>query len=743
MPLFSDCSVVLLRLTNNCFNAKRFKFETLSVFLLSMYTASKLWFHTPNNHAACHTLFQVPGLNSMIDSETEGQSQSFFCFFQFSPFVFRSATMSYFVAASFLFAIFLPTPTAGMTIRDIDIKPSGSMQTSLGLIGDYCSVNDSCRDGLNCYSPESGLCDTSSIYCVCTPREGENGAGCQLSSECIDPSETCVTDTTSNQTSCVSCNVALTYVFHQPIEGLEETERQCRDNGNTVPRPFPTYVEPPNGLTFDRCELDVDCRGPLDCYDVSAGQNPTPCSPNSETCRCLDTSSGFKNCASSEDCQRGEVCSSTTGNEWEGTACVSMIYSQETNSSDLTILPPLPVYGSGVTGDQCNEELDCEKSLACTHTDHPYGMCRGRTGCTCQPLRNEVCTETSDCERAGEMCVNVPGSVGKAFCKSRKTMQDSLYYKEVGKSSPEPTPTIFPTNGWIQEACSTDDDCVIDRNFERVCMHLQEEYGFCNERPMCFCKPLVQPNNSSTTGMRQSGPSECKQASDCGNGESCVAFSGSIHKLGSCRSTEQAKMASPGTFIFIGGETPAPSPSMTYSSDPGQPSKSSDASPDSEPTPEYSPSTTTLSPSPLSSQVTVGPEESVESDICIDANLLSHLPAENLVFPTHRRANVLCDTFESCATPGHIVEYRGQGMMMRTYCQKYSPCTRNTRLVNSPKFAFAHRFRTSSRVALNSKFTARVASRTDGLLFTPLAARFETRFEEAVLQAISRLILKF
>lgn len=109
--------------------------------------------------------------------------------------------------------------------------------------------------------------------------------------------------------------------------------------------------------------------------------------------------------------------------------------------------------------------------------------------------------------------------------------------------------------------------------------------------------------------------------------------------------------------------------------------------------------------------------------ICVDAKALQHLPSSALVFRTHRYAHVLCDQFSSCATPGHIVIYEGQPMMMNTYCQFEAGCEPRVMLVNSPKYSRALRVDTATR----------------NLKFTTFAARFATQAEERFLSLAVRM----
>lgn len=108
--------------------------------------------------------------------------------------------------------------------------------------------------------------------------------------------------------------------------------------------------------------------------------------------------------------------------------------------------------------------------------------------------------------------------------------------------------------------------------------------------------------------------------------------------------------------------------------------------------------------------------------VCVSVEFVSHLPADELVFKSHRRASVLCDANNSCATPGHLVEYNGIPMMMKTYCKEFANlgCSRRTMVVNSPRM----------------KRGLRLLTNTPELKFTSMAAKHETFAEERALQVI-------
>lgn len=122
-------------------------------------------------------------------------------------------------------------------------------------------------------------------------------------------------------------------------------------------------------------------------------------------------------------------------------------------------------------------------------------------------------------------------------------------------------------------------------------------------------------------------------------------------------------------------------------------------------------------------------DESAEGSVCIAVRHLNHLPSEALVYASHRRAAVLCDSHGSCATPGHMVVHAGTPMMMMTYCAKQTAlipnmrCKRRSMLVNSP------------RMSAN----VRILSQTPNLEFSAHAARFQARMEQVALTVIIRL----
>lgn len=172
------------------------------------------------------------------------------------------------------------------------------------------------------------------------------------------------------------------------------------------------------------------------------------------------------------------------------------------------------------------------------------------------------------------------------------------------------------------------------------------------------------------------------------------------------------------------GSEPTSSEDSIFSLAPSPSSETSDStSTQATVTPTPQGPVTTPTPSTTEATNEDGTVNSVSSAaVCIHSQHLSHLPYSALVFPRHVIANVLCDSFASCATPGHMVVYKGESMRMSGYC-KIVGCQRERGLVNSPKYSRG----------------GRVESNTRDLVFTMLAARFETRSEEILLAGLVRV----
>lgn len=108
-------------------------------------------------------------------------------------------------------------------------------------------------------------------------------------------------------------------------------------------------------------------------------------------------------------------------------------------------------------------------------------------------------------------------------------------------------------------------------------------------------------------------------------------------------------------------------------------------------------------------------KSSSSEDPCIAVDSLQGFTADQLVYPAHRRASVLCDEFNNCATAGHIVSYKDMPMMMKNYCSQHGvQCKRTVKLVNNPRM----------------KRGMRIPSQSEHLKFSAFSARYGTSFEE-------------
>lgn len=108
---------------------------------------------------------------------------------------------------------------------------------------------------------------------------------------------------------------------------------------------------------------------------------------------------------------------------------------------------------------------------------------------------------------------------------------------------------------------------------------------------------------------------------------------------------------------------------------------------------------------------------------CIAVDALRDFEQDDLVFPKHIRASVLCDTHGNCATPGHIVIHTSKSMMMKSYCGLPDvECRYRVKYVNSPRM----------------KMGIRILSFSDDFMYTAFAAKHESLIEEYLLSAIIR-----
>lgn len=356
--------------------------------------------------------------------------------------------------------------------------------------------------------------------------------------------------------------------------------------------------------------------------------------------------------------------------------------------------------GGGVTFDKCVSEDDCAGGRRCRSVGEiDVTECEGRAGCVCLTPEPVRCANSAECDD-GEVCRDTP-AFGR-ICLSRNAVEngdvdvsDTSDDDDAGAidededtddegndddaATPRESPAAGNRTALVLEPCATTADCLPPRE----CLDIADEPDArCPPAgARCVCGYLVIP--------------ACADDADCAEGEACIPRSGMDHDF--CVSKN---------VLSSGGGGVAPMPSAGV--DGGESESESEgegAGVTAEPSADASPDA-----SPATSE----PAEAV----CIDAALLSHLPPSGLSFRTHRLARVWCDARGSCATGGHMVVWRGRVMMMRSYCGEVG-CERAVRRVNSPRY----------------RRGARVSSRSPGLVFMTLAARFESTLEELVIKA--------
>lgn len=581
---------------------------------------------------------------------------------------------------------------------------------------DLCSIVDLCEPPLVCVSHDGEQCDLSSPPCFCLAPNKTKSA-CTTAADCTHAEETCLVFTRDNSTICGSCTRLLTDPMYVLLENDDDT---C---DNVQPRPVPNYVSDTNGLAFEICDNDSDCVKPRLCSGWSGSCGKKEFYP----CQCQGKGYEPQRCDDFSDCLTGEVCVKIRS--LPPATCVSLSY-YYSSIGLYQVQGEFPSRGNLTTFDDCTNDYQCMEGLYCTHfTESQLGGCIDRRGCACVPPVAEQCKSSSDC-RTGESCVQVPGAQEEPRCYSSAKIANDPFFRKVSHTV-GPTPTLLPTNGWLSDLCKQDSDCK-QSDIKRACRHFTESTGSCNGRDMCLCK-------------RKDGKDPtCKRSSQCGAGETCAVVVDSKKKVNAtCISTKVLDLnyfLALYVEVFGAKRGPLASPSSSPSNAPSlsvSPSASVSPSTSTSSSPSRSPSTSasaamtpsvsmsvsgTQEPSkiPRTENVTMTEEP---NEMCVDVDALMHLPMSELVYTTSRRAAVLCDESGSCATMGHMIEWQGVAMMMKTYCERHAKCQRSVRAVNSPRM---HR-------------KLRIASRTVGLLYTPFAARFATLLEERVLQKIVHL----
>lgn len=235
-------------------------------------------------------------------------------------------------------------------------------------------------------------------------------------------------------------------------------------------------------------------------------------------------------------------------------------------------------------------------------------------------------------------------------------------------------PSEGPKN-YTWDQCEHTGDCVPDRScidFRKV---EQDELDECEKGKTshreCFCVPLQDINSAEGTWRECVGPADCVPEEYCTK----------VDDVDNAICISDTFMISPDKF------------------------------------PEFNQNSAPSEDQPVSTVNNQSEGGESQPDECVDAKALEHLPSHNLVFQRHATAKVLCDANRSCATPGHMVTYKREAMMMRTYCGLVG-CKEDIMAVNSPRY----------RRGLSIK------SKTTGLEYSSFAARYQTKAEEILIR---------
>ena len=430
--------------------------------------------------------------------------------------------------------------------------------------------------------------------------------------------------------------------------------------------------ESPNkGMTMDSCRVSEECTSPRICLHIEpvSPYRNIPCDPSKKHCFCIRRGSGSPDdtyilCHESDNCENGEVCARINDVTYApyNTKMVPYCASETfvVGTSWMEEVNKLP--GSGLAQDACKATSQCKAPRTClkiTTESSPgvYAPCDGY-----REQRNDcacnslpyACRHKIHCN-AGEVCAENKDKSFHPLCMSKEMFSYTSH--AVMEADYENGTTL------TMEPCLTDAECVAPRS----CISGQRLFQHCFGRENCFCLHFKR----------------CSRSSDCTEGEICGIDRKRTFAVPFCASAYFYR----GTNSF---KTVEEDPSLIQDG------------------------THLVSQEPDPSSAT----DPIRRDVCIAAHHLHHLPQESLLFASHHISEVLCDSWDNCATRGHIVKYKSTPMMMMSYCA-FVECAEKLMPVNAP-----------------AGFGTVVESRKADLHFTALSARYETRLEEIFLSHV-------
>ncbi|PXF48234.1 Early nodulin-12A [Gracilariopsis chorda] len=533
----------------------------------------------------------------------------------------------------------------------------------------------------------------------------------------------------------ISCFPAPPPVSHQP-HFLHHTFLHLRANRirSTHSRILKEVVIPQNafnplsraGLAFEPCSTDLPCQGERSCVQLADSElgsvEITDCEAG--LCFCADQ----EGCATTADCLDGETCGPT------GTCLSNAFVPGAIDISESDTSATL-----GLNLDRCESLADCRNPRNCVQfVDGLFGECQG-TSCFCV-LADPSCISISECSD-GESCTKREGS-STAICISEAALENGDVTPEeiteittnqppLPPMPPKPTPAAPATEPPATEPPATEPPAAEPPATEPPSTEPPATEPPAAEPPVTQ-PPATEPATEVPATPATEGPATVPPATTAAETvtEATEPTMGEGDSTDEPISTdgepteEETVDREPPVIPVPEGEGESSSPTDEEDTDDLM-SETEEADGDLIPDPDV-----VITPSPEGEIPSIAegvdgegePTPSPEDEICIGVHHLSHMAYKDLIYSSHRVARVLCDKSSSCATPGHIVLYKGEAMMMRKYCT-ITRCVQKIMRVNSPRYSRA----------------ARVDSHTEDLSFTAFAARYESAAEEHLLRAFVRI----
>lgn len=601
-------------------------------------------------------------------------------------------------------------PVQPFETKNFRCHNGGHSHPPCGYAEDFCSPSMPCDSDYTCISDVEGSffeCGWESIRCVCGKlstaiANSFDRQPCEVDEQCKER-EICALFSKHNSKFCVSCDFMKE--SHDVIPLNSSASSKCQAV-HFERRPQPkSYVEGPNGRTMDRCLNNLQCTGGRKCvteeYLINGTKALVRCA-NQRGALCYCRPSAFIKCKTGRDCDVGESCITLNPIRGEGNYgidenCVANSFFDILSSKDYDVVgirTRSPNDGPGLTNDQCKFDWDCALQRRCTHLSDVFGGCAGRANCKCKPLVNPSCTSQDDCID-GETCVTVVGASFDPYCMSSTAARSDPFIFSIGDpelaQDAEVTPIPAGTSaGLTGDNCLTSSQCVAPRKcYHRFDLPVVTDTTRCDNGNVrnCVCMlPLDQTGYNCTT------TADCKD-----DGEICTILKDEVPN-GRARRRCMSRLA--------------------YDSDTAMGIQYRI---------EYGINGVIIDKTTSSGSGGNGTDDSNTSSEdeapCVDVKLLRHFKTEDLVYPQHLRASVLCDEHGSCATPGHMVTFQNKPMAMKSYCVKHATCSKRLAWVNNPRM----------------KTGLRMESNTKDLQLTVLSARYESWGEETILRHIIHL----